>query len=679
MCKIACAAFAAILLAASYAGCEVTPTMTETISAPTADQRFIEIRHLDMICSYAAPATKKDWEKRAAYLRDQILTGAGLLPMPAKTPLDARLFGKLDHGDYTIEKVYFESYPGFLVTGNLYRPKGKKPPYPVVLSPHGHAVEGRLEDTDRCSVLARCANFAKQGCIAFAYDMVGYNDSQQLRHREDLTSPREHLWGISMGGLQLWNSIRAVDFVSSLPDADPDRVACTGNSGGGTQTFMLTAVDPRVKAAAPVCMISSYMQGGCVCENPPLIRLDTNNMEIGALAAPRPLILIAATGDWTNKTPDVELPAIKGVYKLYGAKDKVVCDLIDAPHHYNKAGREGVYRWFGRWILGDAGAEHFSESEYAHDKPEDLLIFGTEPKPPNMLDAQAFVASRIQASEERLESMRPRDAKSLDAFRKAFGPALRHALAVEIPRSEDVAVMRSDASDESDVSDVRVEAFLIGRRGKGDCIPALLFTPRDAKGAVLLVRTDGKGAGRESPLLKGLLARGQAVLAIDCFNVGEHVGPPESADRLTRYKFFDTYNRTDTANRVQDILTALAYLDGFSGETDLVGIGDAGLWCLLASGFAPNVNRTVIDASGFDSSDDGAFVEKLYVPCLRNAGDFRTAAALIAPRELLIHNTRRRFETCWLEDVYRAAASPTALDIRASKASDEAIVDWLAQ
>ena len=666
-------------LAASTAGCEVISAMNPFTVGPVNDRRFVEIRHLDMTYSFTAPATKREWDARAKYLREQILTGAGLLPMPEKTPLNARVFERIERGDYSIEKVYFESYPGFYVTGNLYRPVGKKGPFPAVLNPHGHWQQGRLANEENGSLPGRCINLAKQGYIAFTYDMVGYNDSTQLRHREDLTGNREHLWGISVGGLQLWNSIRAVDFLLSLPDVDRNRIACTGESGGGTQTFLLTAVDDRVKYAAPVCMISSTMQGGCVCENPPLIRLDTNNMEIGALAAPRPLILVSATGDWTAKTPEVEFPAIRGVYKLSHAEDRVSCIRFDAPHNYNKDSREAVYAFFGKWILGDPNAEHFKEQPFQVEKNEDLLVFARAPKPSNALDASGFIESRVEASERQLESMKPRDAKSLDKFRRTYGPALRHSLAAEMtrPSGSDISYL-SDPSDLSDLSDCSTERLLIGRKGRGDCIPALLFSPKSgaAQGITVIVRSDGKA--EPDALASLLLRKGHQVLAIDCFGVGEHVGPPESADRLTRYKFFDTYNRTDTANRVQDIITALAYARSRkAGPVNLVGVGDAGLWCLLARAFAGDVDRTVVDAGGFDSTDDRAYVEKLYAPSLRRAGDFRTAAALIAPGKLFIHNTRGRFKTDWFEEVYRAAGDPASLEIRGTKASDSAIAEWL--
>ncbi|MCL6630227.1 MAG: hypothetical protein K6U00_11565, partial [Armatimonadetes bacterium] len=129
------------------------------------DRRFIEIRHLDAKYSFAAPKTKTEWERRAQFLREQILTGTGLLPMPERTPLNVQIFDRIEKDDYSVEKVYFESFPGFYVTGNLYRPRGKQGPFPAVLNPHGHWEHGRFENSTLCSVPGRCINFAKQGYI----------------------------------------------------------------------------------------------------------------------------------------------------------------------------------------------------------------------------------------------------------------------------------------------------------------------------------------------------------------------------------------------------------------------------------------------------------------------------------------------------------------------------------
>src|SRR5215510_6403429 len=273
-------------------------------------------------------ATREAWDARARYVREHVLASAGLLPMPAKTPLNPVVFDELRHqSDYSVSKVYFESLPGFFVTGNLYRPLGAGP-FPAVLSPHGHWTNGRLEHSALTSGPGRAIGLARQGFVVFTYDMIGYNDSRQLTHT--FGGRLENLWGLSLGGLQLWNSIRALDFLETLPYVRRDGFGVTGESGGGTQTFLLGAVDDRVAAAAPVNMISLHMQGGCLCENLPGLRLDLTNVEIAAAIAPKPLLMISATGDWTNETLELEYPAVRRIYGLLDAEDRVRAVRITA-------------------------------------------------------------------------------------------------------------------------------------------------------------------------------------------------------------------------------------------------------------------------------------------------------------------------------------------------------------
>jgi hypothetical protein len=283
--------------------------------------------------------TLEEWKVRAAWLREHVLASAGLLPMPVKPPLSAQIFDTITRADYSVSKVYFESLPGFFVTGNLYRPLGEGP-FPAVLSPHGHWTYGRLENTQLNSGPGRAIGLARLGFVVFSHDMIGYNDSRQLTHT--FGGRREGLWGLSLAGLQLWNSIRAIDFLESLPDVRKDAIAATGESGGGTQTFLLAAVDSRVAVAAPVNMISLHMQGGCLCENAPGLRLETTNVEIAATIAPRPLLMISATGDWTKETLEVEYPAVRKIYGLFGAADRVHAVRMDAEHNYNRESREAM-------------------------------------------------------------------------------------------------------------------------------------------------------------------------------------------------------------------------------------------------------------------------------------------------------------------------------------------------
>ncbi len=667
-------AAAIVILAASLSFATGFPGQEKT-SRPE-DGRAAVVRHLDMTYSMPSYRTGEEWLARRESLRRQILVAAGLWPAPAKCPLSAHIFDRLDRKTYSIEKVYFESYPGFLVTGNLYRPLGKPGPFPGVLSPHGHWTYGRLQNSELCSVPARCITLARQGYVVFSYDMVGYNDSRQVDHR--VRGDREELWGFGSLGLHLWNSIRSVDFLESLPDVDKGRLACTGASGGGTQTFLLTAVDDRIGFSAPVNMISAHMQGGDVCENAPNLRVDTNNMEIGAMMAPRPMLMVSATGDWTKDTLEVEFPAVQRIYRLLGAEDRLSAVQVKAEHNYNKESREHVYRFFGKWILGNRQPESLKEKDVKIEFPPDMLVFYGRELPPGMKTQRQIIDDYIRAADDSVNALKPVDPPSWLRFKETCGTALRYSLMAEFPaegevQADEVQPLRQGA--------YQVMRFYLSRRGKGDHVPATLWLPRERatiSQGVLLAHPKGaqvfEQAGGPGGLIQALLKQGCAVLIPDLFNTGR-----ASFQRVEKRSFFTTYNRTDDANRVQDVLTGLAYLRARVGSqpVKVVGYDLAGLWCLLARALENDQAAFAVDAAQFDAGSDEAYLTGLNIPGIRRAGDLRTASVLNLRSPLYIHNAAPGFPAEWIQSVYRSLGKANLLKIETARAEDARIADWL--
>ncbi len=243
----------------------------------------------------------ESWEERAATIKEGIKIGMEWEKMPKITGnFNPIIHSKKEMDGYTVENVAIESFPGFYITGNLYRPSTGEGKFAAILSPHGHLPDKRLRE----DVQTRAAVFAKMGAVVFAYDMLGFGESEQVEH----TIP------IALH-LQTYNSIRVLEYLLSRDDVDGDRVGMTGGSGGATQTFMLAALDNRIKVVAPVVQVSAHFFGGCVCESGmPVHRGEnhqTNNVEIAALAAPRPLLLVSNGADWTRNTPNIEYPTYK--------------------------------------------------------------------------------------------------------------------------------------------------------------------------------------------------------------------------------------------------------------------------------------------------------------------------------------------------------------------------------
>ena len=630
------------------------------------DTRLGAAKHVSTPWALRRYRTLAEWEQRAAAIRRHILVCAGLWPLPEKTPLKAQVFGRIEREDYAVEKVFFESLPGFFVCGNLYRPLGEGP-FPALACPHGHWGRGRLENTELGSIAGRCINFARQGMAAFSYDMVGYNDSDQFVHRE-IGGRREALWGIGALSLQLWNSIRVVDFLASLADVDAERIGCTGASGGGTQTFLLMAVDERIKAAAPVNMVSAFMQGGCRCENQGHLRLDINNVEIASCMAPRPLLLVSCTGDWTANTPEVEFPAVRAIYSLYGARDKVSEVQIDAEHNYNQPSREAVYAFFKRHLLGGQGK--VAEQPFTVERDEDLLVFSERKKPAHALDAQGVFNAVIARSEKqlaaRLASVR------IHRFQWQTLPALASLLGVDT--APQVAVESLGFRREEGYV---AEELILGRVGCGERVRAAFFLPRGPQGKVsaTLIADAHWGGNEPGVLAQGLLQAGGAVLVVAPFLTDgtEREGHDET-DPL-----YHTYNQATMACRVQDILTGLAYLDQHLrvGKRHLVGQGESGIWCLFARALTSGVGSTAVDWGSCDLGDDEAWTGALFAPGIRALGDVRTALALCAPGRLLVHGAWGHFPERVARRCYRAAGKGTQLVVEAEEMSEDAIVEWI--
>lgn len=287
--------------------------------------------------------TLAEWKSRADKIRANILEGMDLLPLPPKPTFKPIVHSRRVMNGYTVENIAFESMPGIFVTGNLYRPTAKLASYAAILCPHGHGPDPRLAEYTQI----RSAMLARMGAIVLAVDMIGYGDSKQSEHKIPKAVK-----------LQTINNMRALDFLLAQPGVDPNRVGVTGESGGGTQTFLLAALDERVKVSVPCVMVSAHFFGGCTCESGMPIHkkgeFQTNNVEIAALAAPRPMLLISDGGDWTLNVPNVEFPHIQKIYALYDRKNLVEnAHFADEKHDYGPSKRKAMYPFLARYLKLD--------------------------------------------------------------------------------------------------------------------------------------------------------------------------------------------------------------------------------------------------------------------------------------------------------------------------------------
>jgi hypothetical protein len=583
---------------------------------------------------FAPPSDRAAWEQRAEFLRHQVLVAQGLWPMPEKTPLNAVIHGRIDRDGYTIEKVYFASMPGHYVTGNLYRPKNRPGKLPAVLCPYGHWPDGRfIWKTDeqikkeidtgaetnphaaRSPLQANCAMLARMGCIVFHYDMVGYCDSTKIPHREGFTDAQAVLRLQSFMGLQTWNSIRSLDFVLSLPDVDPSRIAVTGSSSGGTQTIALCAADSRPTVSFPMVMVSMNMQGGCVCENAPLYRVMTNNVELASLFAPKPEGC-AAANDWTHDFMTRGLPEMKQVWRLFGAEDQVEGAHVNFGHNHNLHSRELQYAFLNKHLKLE-WSEPVKEAPFVPVPPAQLSVFDVEhPRPADELDANELRKQMTRASDEQLAKLREKP----DELREVLRVALA---AMVVDDSRTVPIAKPQAA------------------GHGEVI--VCTDPATAD----LLRNSGAMVVEIPP------ARRVAAPATKPSDVGFTLG----------------YERSALAERVCEIAAQLRGAPGKSVQ--LIATGEDGPAALLACALTGSiVTRAAIDLKQFDFDQVHDADDPMMLPGGLKYGGIYAFLPLCTGQAILLTNARR----CGSFDV---AAKVAGVTIEEHTRRPAEMIHWL--
>jgi dienelactone hydrolase len=642
------------------------------------DVRLEPVKDLDGYFPFAVPPTKEIWEKRAKFVREQLEVALGLWPMPEKTPLNAVIHGKMDMGDYTVEKVYFESMPGFFTTGSLYRPKGKTGKLPGVLNPHGHWANGRFydnksgiareiadgaerfEDSGRSPLQSRCVQLARMGCVAFFYDMIGYADSQQIsqelahgfaKQRPEMNAAEN--WGLfspqaeahlqSVMGLQAWSSIRALDFLLSLPDVDPARIGVTGASGGGTQTFILGAIDPRPTVAFPAVMVSTAMQGGCTCENASLLRVDTGNIEIAGLFAPKPLGMTAAD-DWTKEMETKGFPELKKLYAMLGAPDKVsLKPALHFGHNYNQVSRVAMYNWMNRHF-GLGLKEPVIEKDFRRLSTEELTVWDAQhPKP---LGGPEFEKQLLRNWHEDAQKKLQKAAGSAEAFRELVKPALNVIIQRTLASAGQCEFVTGDKKDGGNYKEI---VGILKNNSYKEELPVLGLYPENWNGrTVIWLSEEGKDGVRDGDGLKAdvkkLVDAGTAVVSVDLLYQGEFTAPGQKVLRTRRVKnpreaaaYTFGYNHTLFAQRVHDVLSVLSGIRSHerqSTSVDLIALDGTAPIAVVARAQSGNaIRRLVIGNADFRFGKVSEIHDLNFLPGGAKYGDLPGFLALGAPGE----------------------------------------------
>ena len=621
-----------------------------------ADKRTAPLKDLNGYFPFRNSTTQQAWQRRRVQVQQRLRVSLGIWPMPSKTSIKSVIHGRRAFGDYTLEKVYFESLPGFYVTGSLYRPLNKTGLRPAVLCPHGHWNNGRFHDVGAANVQkqidqgaeqfkqggrsrlqARCVHLARLRCIVFHYDMIGYADSLQLsfelahrfaKQRPEMNHPSQ--WGLfspqaeshlqSVMGLQTINSIRAIDFLETLPDVDRNRIAVTGASGGGTQTFILAAVDPRPAVVFPAVMVSTAMQGGCTCENACCLRVGTGNVEIAALFAPKPQGLTAAN-DWTREMATKGFPQLQAHYKMFGAAENaLLLSRTDFGHNYNHVSRKAMYEWFNKHLkLGFK--EVPPERDYTFLTSTELTVWNQEHRQPTM-DSN-FERKLLRYwhldTQRQLNQLIPTDSASLKRYRQVVGSGIDSIIGQGLPPAAEVEYDQLHKEEKDQHLEM---AGWLNTKLNGGKLPTLFLYPKQWNGhTVIWLSEKGKAGlyqpnGQPTSDVQHLLDQEFCVVGIDLLEQGEFrqqwggllVGKPVAKTRrvanpreAAAYSF--GYNSTLFARRVHDILALVAFIrnhDYTPKSVNLIALDQTGPLAVAARAQARDViDRLAVDTHQF--------------------------------------------------------------------------------
>jgi dienelactone hydrolase len=670
--------------------------------------------------------TAEAWANRAIALRRQILVALGLWPLPDRLPLKPVIHGKVTRDGYTVERVYFQSLPGHFVTGSLYRPVGRQGKFPAVLSPHGHWPDGRFNEatTDeirnalvtgaerfqtggRFPLQARSVQLARMGVVVFLYDMVGFADSVQIpkdvahgaRRERTLTaadgglffSPQAELRLESIMGLQAWNATRALDFLTSLPDVDASRIGVTGASGGGTQTFILGAIDERPAVLFPAVMVSTAMQGGCTCENADYLRIGTGNVEIAALIAPRPLGMTTAD-DWTKAMPQTGFPALQRHYAMLDVPDRVALfPFPQFPHNFNYPSRAAMYGWMNRFLhLGQP--DPIVEEDFVPLTREEATVWDDTHPAPSSGEAAERAVTRwwSEQNDHHMIGLRPHDKDTLDRYRAVVGGALSAMASRELPAVADVDAVVTGREHQGNIE---IRRGSLRQTRWGEITPFVEAAPDRPNGNVVLwLDEDGKEAifdasGAPRPAIATLLTSGDTVLSVDVFMTGEFLKGPNASPRNRMVDgppvaaFTYGYNPPLFLQRVHDVIAALRYARSRShAEVRLVGLGRAaGAWAAMARGVASSlVDRAAIDTGGFRFASVATLDDAAFLPGGAKYDDLPGALAVAAPGPLWLAGEGKRIPAV-VDAAYRAAGALRAVTLGVSRGArvEREAVKWL--
>lgn len=617
------------------------PEMNEVPAGPDMFLAFVKERAKAMRANDKPPSSLEAWKAERQMLRSRIIESWGGFPKEA-CELKPQMVGEFKRNGYRVEKLLLQTRPGVWMTANAYVPDGEGR-RPAVLCVHGHFAQAKSEPI----VQTRCIGLAKLGFFVLMVDAFGAGERGIGKalgeyHGEMVAAT---LWptGLALAGLQVYENMRAVDYLLTRPEVDPDRLGVTGCSGGGNQTMYVGAMDERLGCVVPVCSVGTYQAylgaACCMCEVTPGAISYTEEAGVLSLVAPRALMLINATKDafqFSVGEAKKSLDAAKEIFRLYGKEDNAQRVVVDAGHGYNKEMREAMYGFMTKHLKSVGDGSPIPEPEFQTEEAETLRCFPNDSRPDDFGTVPKFAAAvgreilRRKPVPDHAEWWVTNEAGMRDALPRILGGFPK-------PGPLHVKITNNESGNEMEFTpEEGIRVFASHQKVKAN--PQRL--------AIVLDLDQGRDAAK-SPLAQTLLEAGWGVVTADLRGTGATKYPRDSVRRAPDHNTAEWslwIGRPLLGQWVYDVKRLLDALEQQSGglpeEVSLIGIGPASLIALSAAALDDRVSR-LASVGGLASFISETPYEKQWLgimapAILRDMGDISHLAALASPRRVVI-------------------------------------------
>ena len=572
--------------------------------------------------------SREAWEAVRDRRRSELKEMLGLWDDRPKTPLNVRITDQIKRDGYVVEKIAFESMPKVYVTANLYLPADRDGPVPGVIYVCGHAYSPHGAKT---SYQRHGHTLARHGYAAMVIDPIQISETAGLHH--GVLNQEMYEWytrAYSPAGLEVWNIIRALDYLETRPEIDSERFAITGRSGGAAMSWFATSVEPRIKAAVPIMGIATYavtvpdntQQRHCDCMYPVNFR-SHDLMHLGSLIAPRPLFTAHGRLDALFPVAGYEAfdDAMSKLYASYGVSDKFRNVVVESGHEDSDLLRAEAVKWLDRWLM--EREEREIDTSYEEIEPADLAVFGGEPPP----DARNYRAHEFFIPSA--EPVQWAGESEWDAERKRLLGILRDAVLHAIPDNVSPPSSRPGRLDSPD----GYESIAFEYDGTVE-VEALLHIPDEPHGPALLhVASPGEDPQAVRRLLRNLSRFGRNPVMI-VYPPGTGTATWSKSDWKMLLRNAMHTGRTVDTIRIGSVLAAVEVLRGRAGADRRIavsGIGQAAGWALYAAALDDSISHAILIRAPVSHVDG-----PVLLGALRHA-DLPDVAALVAPRNLTFY------------------------------------------